>query len=80
MRIKGLSKAFKSPSHSKFWKAMDFTGLGRQLNKARRHAGLTTGRLKRLLSAGALSGTGSQVNSAGAVIPSHVGRSVTEMY
>lgn len=79
MHIKGLSKVFKNPTHSKLWKRSDILGINRVLDKARRKAGLTRSKIMSRL---APSSNSSAVNSAGAIMPSHVGsaRSITEMY
>lgn len=82
-KVKGLKKVFKNPTHSKFFKLVDPTS--HYGNKVRKKLGLTGHKIKRLareIKAGMVGGSGTSLNSAAAVIPSHVGsmRSVTDMF
>lgn len=81
MHLKGVSKFFKNPTHSKLWKKSDILGLHRAFDKVRRKSGLTRHKIMSRLAGSQLVGS-SSVNSAGAIIPSHAAssRSITEMY
>lgn len=76
---KAIKKAFKNPSHSKIFKTVD--PFGHYGNKARKHLGLTGHKLKKLFRSLKPSASlpSSAVNSAGAVVPGHVGRSISQL-
>lgn len=76
---KAIKKVFRNPSHSKFFKFVDPTAhYGK---KVRKKLGLTGHKLKKLFRSlkPSASVPSTSVNSAGAVVPSHVGRSVSQL-
>lgn len=83
LKIKGFKKVFKNPTHSKLYKSLPLNHYG---SKLRKKLGLTGKGLRKLgnklkdLYSPALVGGSSSINSAGAVIPSTLGRSVTDLY
>lgn len=82
-KIKGLKKVFKNPTHSKVYKLLPFS---HQKSQIRKKLGFTGKRLRKLgkqlkeFYAPPVVGGSTSINSAGAVIPASLGKSITDMY